>query len=164
MTTLLTHPDATVNLTPPSPHHLPGIAYVKRSAIYAAASLVGKSCARLAACRCPPGEPAIGLWLRCTQADKAFLDSFGDLGNIKAMPRILGRARATESAVGVSRISLNRRGGTADYHARRGHNGHHLLQVPAMERHRLLPALDTETSEPESDVSPAIGGRARKYP
>jgi hypothetical protein len=36
--------------------------------------------------------------------------------------------------------------------------------VPAMERHRLLPALDTETSEPESDVSPAIGGRARKYP
>lgn len=137
---------------------------MKRSAIYAAAPLVGESCARLAARRCPPGEPAIGLWLRCTQADKAFLDSFGDLGNIKAMPRILGRARATESAVGVSRISRNRRGGTADYHARRGHNGHQVLQVPAMERHRVLPALDTETSEPESDVSPAIRGRARKYP
>lgn len=85
----------------------------------------------LAERRCPSGEPAIGFWLGCPPAGKPFLDSFSNVGKIKTMRRILGRARATEPAVRVPWIRSNRRSGAADCRPHGSHDGHQVPQAPA---------------------------------
>lgn len=126
---------------------------MKRSAFCAPDLACEASYSGLAERRCPSGEPAIGFWLGCPPAGKPFLDSFSNLGNIKTMPRILGRARATEPAVRVPWIRSNRRSGAADCRPHGSHDGHQVPQAPALHSHRVLPHLKSQIREPERDAA-----------